>query len=160
MKTIPAFLLLLAPFCVSAQSTGTPPFRATGAFFALSVADLEASTRWYTDKFGLRVVQQPPSSGGVSARILEGGGLIVELIHNPAAVPLSKAAPAITHTTLVHGVFKTGIIVENYDATLAALRARGVEIAIGPFPAHDGQRANFIVRDNSGNLIQFFGRAP
>ena len=96
----------------------------------------------------------------MSARILEGGGLIVELMHNPAAVPLSKAAPSITHTTLVHGIFKAGLIVDNYDATLTALRARGVEIAIGPFPAHDGQRANFIVRDNAGNLIQFFGRAP
>src|SRR5262245_35974969 len=142
MKMIPALLFLFAPLAASAQSASAPPFRTTGAFFALSVADLDASARWYTEKLGLRVVQQPPPRGGVSARILEGGGLIVELIHNPAAVPLGKAAPSITNTTLVHGIFKAGVIVENYDATLSALRARGVEIAIGPFPARDGQRAN------------------
>ena len=116
MKTIPAFLLLLAPLSATAQSANTPPFYTTGAFIALSVADLEASARWYTEKFGLRVALQPPPSGSVSARILEGGGLIVELIHNPAAVPLSKAAPTITHTTLVHGIFKAGLIVDNYNA--------------------------------------------
>jgi hypothetical protein len=58
----------------------------------------------------------------------------------------------------VHGIFKAGVVVDDYDVTLATLRARGVDIAIGPFPARNGQRANFIVRDNAGNFIQFFGR--
>jgi hypothetical protein len=58
----------------------------------------------------------------------------------------------------VHGYFKAGIVVDDYDTTLEALRARGVEIAMGPFPARPGQRANVIVRDNAGNLIQFFGK--
>ena len=58
----------------------------------------------------------------------------------------------------VHGVFKSGLIVEDFDRTVAALRSRGVEIAFGPFPKSSTQRANVIVRDNAGNLIQFFGR--
>ena len=41
---------------------------------------------------------------------------------------------------------------------MAPRQARGAEIAFGPFPARDGQRANLIVRDNAGNLIQFFGK--
>jgi len=41
---------------------------------------------------------------------------------------------------------------------LEVLRARWVDIAMGPFPARGGQRANVIVRDNAGNLIQLFGK--
>jgi hypothetical protein len=94
----------------------------------------------------------------VAATILEGGGVIVELLELARAVPLSKAAPSVHEAELVHGIFKAGIIVEDFDATVAVLRSRGVEFAFGPYPAREGQRANVIVRDNTGNLIQFFGR--
>ena len=33
-----------------------------------------------------------------------------------------------------------------------------MSIAFGPFPARPNQRANMIVKDNAGNLIQIFGR--
>ena len=138
--------------------TPAPAFTTTGAFIAHSVPNLDASTRWYSTRLGMRIVLQPPPVDGVRAVVLEGGGLIVELIHNPAARPLSTVAPAITHTTLVHGTFKAGVIVDDLDATLALLRERGVEIAIGPFPAREGQRANFIIRDGDGNFLQFFGK--
>jgi hypothetical protein len=36
------------------------------------------------------------------------------------------------------------------------LRARRAEIVIGPFPARNSQPADLIVKDNAGNLIQFF----
>jgi catechol 2,3-dioxygenase-like lactoylglutathione lyase family enzyme len=157
MKALLTLVLALAPAAAAGQAAA-PVFKTSGAFIGLSVADLEASARWYADKLGLRVVLDPPAYEGVKAKVLEGGGLIVELVHNPKAVPLRTAAPAITHTTLVHGIFKAGVIVDDYEQTLAALRARGVEIAMGPFPARDGQRANVIIRDNAGNLIQVFGR--
>ena len=152
-------VLLCAASTARAQTPqAAPAFTTAGAFVAHSVPNLEAATRWYRDKLGLRVVMQPPPHQGVQAVVLEGGGLIVELIHNPAAQPLRMVAPAITHTTLVHGIFKAGVIVENLDATLTTLRERGVEIAIGPFPAREGQRANFIIKDGDGNFIQFFGK--
>ncbi len=47
---------------------------------------------------------------------------------------------------------------ENFDQTVALLRARQVTIVLGPFPASAEQRANIIVQDNDGNLIQFFGK--
>jgi len=50
------------------------------------------------------------------------------------------------------------VIVSDFDAALAKLRERGVPLAFGPFPAKGNQRANFAIRDNAGNLIQFFGR--
>ena len=94
----------------------------------------------------------------MAVAILEGGGLIVELIQNDDAVPLSAAAPAVKDRVYVHGIFKVGVIVEDFDATLARLKARGVEIAYGPYPKQGAQRANAIIRDNAGNLIQLFGK--
>jgi len=50
-----------------------------------------------------------------------------------------------------------GVIASDFEKTLSTLKERGADIAFGPFPARPGQRANVIVRDNAGNLIQFFG---
>ena len=143
------------PLHAGAQSR--PVFETRGAFFALSVADLDASTRWYTEKLGLAVVMRPPKQDKSAVAVLEGGGLIVELLQRDDATPLRQAAPSATANYLVHGFFKAGVIVDDLNATLTALRARGVEIAMGPFPASKDQRANAIIRDNAGNLIQFFG---
>ena len=156
-------LLLSAPACLAAQQSdpfpaGTPAFETAGAFIGISVADLDASVRWYVEKLGMRVIMEPPPSDGFTVKVVEGGGLVVELLHNAAAAPLRTVAPSVTHTTQVHGVFKAGVVVADYGRTLATLRARGVDIAVGPFPARNGQPANFIVRDNAGNLLQFFGR--
>lgn len=129
-----------------------PPFKASGAFLALSVPDVAASARWYQEKLGLRIVTQPPKSGEVSAIILEGGGLLVELIQHDKARPSGGAVP------LVHGFFKAGLIVDDFDRTIATIRARGIEIAFGPYPKTASQRANAIIRDNAGNLIQFLGK--
>jgi hypothetical protein len=142
----------------TAQKAIKPPFKASGAFFALSVADIEASTKWYSEKLDLKIIKQMPKENKVAVTVLEGGGLIVELIQHDDALPLSEACPSVKDNLLVHGIFKAGVIVNNLDNTLAKLRARYVEIAFGPFPAGPNQRANFIIKDNAGNLIQFFGK--
>jgi len=131
---------------------------AIGAFFALSVADLNASSKWYADKLGLKVVMQPPKSDKAAVVILEGGGLIVELIQHDDAKAAQAANASAPANILVHGIAKAGVIVDDFDKTMDLFKARQVPIAYGPFPARPGQRANVIIRDNSGNLIQFFGR--
>ena len=142
----------------SAQAT-TPAFTAVrGAFIGLSVANLDSTVAWYTQKLGMRVIMRPPKVEKSTAVILEGGGLIVELMHHDDAVPLRTAAPSINRNFLVHGMFKAGLFVEDFDKAIAEFRARGVQIAIGPFPARPDQPANAIIRDNEGNFIQFFGR--
>jgi catechol 2,3-dioxygenase-like lactoylglutathione lyase family enzyme len=135
-----------------------PRLAAVGAFFALSVPDLPASAKWYSEKLGLRVAMEPPKTDKTAVVVLEGDGIVVELIQHDDAQPLTKAAPKVESTILVHGVFKTGIIVQDLDQVIALLKQRGVPIAIGPFPAQGKQKANLIIRDNSGNLIQFIGK--
>jgi catechol 2,3-dioxygenase-like lactoylglutathione lyase family enzyme len=129
------------------------PFAAThGAFFALSVADLDASVKWYSEKLGLTVVMRSPKQDDASAVVLEGGGLTVELVkHDDAIAPL-KEPP------LMHGFMKAGLVVDDLDKTLANLKARGVPIFLGPFPARGTIKSNAIIKDNAGNLLQFFGK--
>ncbi|MEW5916578.1 MAG: VOC family protein [Gemmatimonadota bacterium] len=161
MRLLFVIALLLKPGVAGAQVPAVPAdpaFETRGAFLGISVADLDASTRWYAEKFGMRVVFAPPPQGGFTGRVLQGGGLTLELLHNASAAPLRSVAPSVKHTTMVHGIFKGGVFVDNYDQTLSTLRARGVDVAMGPFPSRDGMPANFIVRDNGGNLIQFFSR--
>jgi catechol 2,3-dioxygenase-like lactoylglutathione lyase family enzyme len=159
----PITLCLLLPMLALAQATAQPtsspaPFSARGAFFALSVADVQASVRWYTEKLNLAVVMEQPKRDGAAVAILEGHGLIVELVELDAASPLGVAAPKAAGPFQIHGVFKAGVIVDDFDRLVAMIKTRNVEIAHGPFPARNGQRANVIVRDNAGNLIQFFAR--
>jgi catechol 2,3-dioxygenase-like lactoylglutathione lyase family enzyme len=128
-------------------------FTTHGAFFALSVADLDASVRWYTEKLGLATTMRRPKENGVAVAVLEGGGLIVELLQLDGARPLAPDG-----REKVHGFFKAGVIVDDFDGALATLRARGVEIAYGPYSKRGDQRANVIIKDGAGNLIQLFGR--
>jgi catechol 2,3-dioxygenase-like lactoylglutathione lyase family enzyme len=140
------------------STTDAPVMAATGAFFALSVADVNASAEWYAEKLGLKVVMTVPMTEGAAVIVLEGLGLIVELIQHDGALPLSKAAPTVKDRFFVHGLAKAGFIVTDFDRTIERLKQRGVPILYGPFPAKENQRANVIIQDNSGNLIQIFGR--
>src|SRR5262245_58202089 len=130
----------------------------SGAFFALSVADIDASATWYSEKLGLKIVMQPPKTNQSTVVVLEGGGLIVELIQHDDALPLSEVAPTIQNKILIHGIIKVGVIVDDFDKTVAGLKERNVPIVLGPFPATAEQRANVLIQDNEGNLIQFFGK--
>jgi catechol 2,3-dioxygenase-like lactoylglutathione lyase family enzyme len=155
-----ALAFLVPDLARSARSTtDAPVIAATGAFFALSVADVNASAEWYAGMLGLTVVMKAPMTSGAAVIVLEGQGLIVELIQHDGAVPLSKAAPTVKDRFFVHGLAKAGVIVTDFDGTIDRLKKRGVEILYGPFPAKENQRANAIVLDNSGNLIQIFWSA-
>lgn len=139
---------------IAAQLAAQPAMTATGAFFALSVADVKASAQWYQEKLGLKITMQTPKADKTAVIVLEGGGLIVELVER------DDAAPGAADPIMVHGIIKAGVILDDFDKTLATLNERHVPIAFGPYPAKGNQRANVIIKDNSGNLIQFFGKAP
>lgn len=94
-----------------------------------------------------------------AATVLQGGGLIVELVQHDEAVPLRNVLPAARGALYVHGIFKVGVTVDDFDATIAAIRARGISIVIGPFAKRPDQPANAVIQDNMGTYIQIFGKS-
>jgi catechol 2,3-dioxygenase-like lactoylglutathione lyase family enzyme len=137
-----------------------PPFtRVTGSFLAVSVPNLQASAKWYSENLGLSVVKQATSPDKKAAvTILQGNGLSVELVWFADAVSLSTIAPEITGNHQVHGIFKAGILVDDLDSMLAHLKSRDVTMAFEPFFDASLQCRMFAIRDNNGNILQFFGK--
>jgi catechol 2,3-dioxygenase-like lactoylglutathione lyase family enzyme len=123
-----------------ARSAIGPPFTgARGTFFALSVADIDAGAKWYSEKLGLAVVMEQPKQNKASVVVLEGGGLTVELVQHDDAMAASKEAP------LTHGILKVGLVGGRSQQDLATLKARGVPNFLGPYPARENgqeQRAH------------------
>ena len=147
-------LFIALPVSVGAQTASENPFAtARGGFIALSVRDLQASAKWYTEKLGLKSIMTVPRTGKIAGVVaLEGDGLVVELIQHDDAVARAGASPELTR-----GIAKAGVIVTDFDRTVAALRARGIEITSGPYPPRPNIRANLMFRDNEGNYVQILG---
>jgi catechol 2,3-dioxygenase-like lactoylglutathione lyase family enzyme len=157
MRALIVSLLMTLPVAAAAE----PPFSAVqGGYVALSVPNLDASAKWYAGTFDLTIVKshsQSPDKKAV-ATILTGHGLIIELVQHAEAMPLTVAAPALTRSFQVHGIFKAGIVVADLDATFRALEARHVDVAFRTFRDDAIAFRTFAIRDNAGNLLQFFGR--
>lgn len=131
----------------------------TGSFLAISVPDLRASANWYSENLGLSVVKQATSPDRkATVTILQGNGLSVELVWFADAVSLSTIAPEMKGTHQVHGIFKAGIFVDDLDSILDHLKSRDVIMAFEPFFDASMQCRMFAVRDNNGNILQFFGK--
>jgi catechol 2,3-dioxygenase-like lactoylglutathione lyase family enzyme len=137
--------------------------RRSSQFLAVSVVDLEASSRWYQSTFGLRTVLDNTSAdGSVRTVVLESHALIVELSAHRAARSLRDYAGRPTPTFLVHGFFKGGLFVSDLDRAAAVLRSRGEE-SLSPIREDSTSGLRFVLlRDPDGNFLQLLerGRRP
>lgn len=155
-------ILLLASCAPVAQEKATGPAvfgKPVGSFFALSVGDIQATTKWYEDKLGFRVLKTGTAWGDkVRFALLGADGAVIEIIQHKNAKPLSAVAPDITESFQLHGIFKMGVIVADLDETYRRVKERGVPIAYEIMPARDIPYRSFSIRDNEKNLVQFFGK--
>jgi predicted enzyme related to lactoylglutathione lyase len=127
---------------------------ATGAFFAISVQDLDKAVRWYSEVLGFRLTSQ----GGNEQRkgaLLEREGAVLELAEFKDAVPRDKLKSGL-ESHHVHGIFKIGFTTADLDATFAAVEKAGAEVFFPIVDASDGKRT-FGIKDVEGNIIQFIG---
>ena len=142
------------------NSEAKPVFKANGGFVAITVPDLDESAKWYAEKLGLKIVKnhamRPDNKAAVT--ILQGNGFAVELIWLADAAPLSKVAPQTKGPQDVHGILKSGIFVDDLDATLKELKSRNVTMAFDTFYDKSMDCRMFAIRDNNGNILQFFGK--
>ena len=145
---------------MSPESAGAPFSAVKAGFVAIVVPDLDASAKWYASKLDLKVVKEnamrPDKRAAVT--ILQGHGLSVELVWFRDAVPLSSVAPQLKGSHELHGIFKAGVVVDDLDSTLNELKSRGVTIAFETFYDKSMDCRMFAIRDNNGNILQFFGK--
>ena len=150
------FLASAGAFQTASAPHERPVFSASGAFAAFVVTDLDVSVRWYEAALGLHVIKRGKSPRIEAETVVLGGhSLFVELIHYTDRV---LAKRQIDDTAPVAGPVKTGAIVspQDFDALAQHLRDRGAQTGI--FADKEMAVRTFIVRDNDGNLLQFFAK--
>jgi Glyoxalase/Bleomycin resistance protein/Dioxygenase superfamily len=144
-----SFLCLVPP--VAAAEAAAP------VFFALSVKDLDASVKWYSETLQLTPTRLPPTPQAKAA-ILQGGGLIVELVEHSEAFDLETRLPELQKRYLAHGLFKVGFFVSDLDATVKRLKSRGAAFRGELFTDEILGARSILLLDNSQNVIQLFER--
>ena len=135
-----------------ARTPDVPAFVARGAFFAVVVADLDATELWYKSKLGLRRVKRGKSPRvPAETVVLAGRNLYVELIHHDG-----KQLSRIDNEAPVPRFIKAGVIVTplDFDVLATQLEKHGVSASV--FEDKEMGVRSFLVKDNEGNLIQFF----
>lgn len=151
-------LVSLAAACATGSRAITGGPVGQGTFFALSVGDVAAMSRWYQDTLELRVRVSGEAPDKIAKfAILEGSGALVELIQHSKASDRAVVAPSATEAHMIHGVFKVGMIVGDLDALYARIQQRRIAVIHELMPAKDLALRSFAIRDPEGNLIQFFG---
>jgi len=154
-------ILLLGVAAARGQTTAAAapaPPRTVGAFFALSVADVEATSAWYRDKLGFRIASHGEAPNKIAKfAILEKEGSIIEMVQHREAKPRAAAAPGVKESHLIHGIFKVGFHVTDLDAVYRRVKEQGIPIAYDLMPVKEIDLRSFIIRDREDNLIQFFG---
>jgi methylmalonyl-CoA/ethylmalonyl-CoA epimerase len=121
---------------------------------ALSVADLEASIRWYGEVLGFEVERRLRlASVPAEVAMLRRGVIRVELFQPENAEPLPAARRDVQQDLRTHGTKHVAYAVRDVGAAVAELARRQVDVV------HVG-RGSFaafaFIRDNSGNLIELF----
>ena len=119
---------------------------------AIRVVDYAGTLRWYTEKLDFHVDVEWPY-GDMQLAYLSNGTAKVEVLGGATAEP--QPDPMSLEPTFQHeGLNHFCLAIEDFDGTLAELRARGVELVGEPFVVEEINRSLAFVKDNSGNLIE------
>jgi hypothetical protein len=149
-------------FQSNVQSYGqrnSQPSAVDGAFFALSVANVDTVSLWYQDNLGLKVISNGEAPNRIAKfAILQGNGILIEIIQHSKAQARRSITPAINDAVQIHGIFKLGMLVRDIDAVYTGFKKREIVIAYDLMQAKDVPMRSFAVRDPEGNLVQFFGK--
>ncbi|MEQ9402660.1 MAG: VOC family protein [Cyclobacteriaceae bacterium] len=157
-------LLCILSGCVSGDSSDR--VKVTGqiepALLAMSVKDLDISTKWYTENLGfsLDTTMLFPDYG-LKINLLALDQFRLELIafDDPIIVDLVMLP---TEHSNIHGFIKFGFLTKNLEAIVSRMETTNAEIVAGPaqLPAlSSGEpwpERFFLVEDPDGNYIQFF----
>ena len=123
---------------------------------AISVADIDASVKWYSDMLGFRFdrrvdIPQLP----FKIVFIRNGAFEIEIFQHreTIAIPPERMNPNTDNQT--QGTKHMCFYCEDVQGLLSELKEKGVEIIIGPQQIEDTMMG--FIRDNSGICIEFIG---
>lgn len=125
-----------------------------GAFYAISVRNLDASIAWYMKHLGFTLKSRGDNEQRQGA-ILVRPDAVLELAQFASAMSREKLKAGI-ESHEIFGLFKLGFTTPQLDATCVALEEAGVKLFFPIVETTDGKRT-FGIKDPEGNIIQFYG---
>ena len=119
------------------------------------VPDLDRAKRWYRDTLGFAVVEEKVfPEAGLRLCFMRSGTFELELVENKKAVPRMEAQE-------IEGWAKLAFAVDDLGKLHRRLLARHATVVSGPAKSTRTGQLHMLVRDDSGNLLQFFeARVP
>ncbi|MXO58626.1 hypothetical protein GRI89_03600 [Altererythrobacter salegens] len=152
LLTVTAVASLVA-LAVPAQAEDATPIELKHFMSALSVADIEAETRFFTDVLDFEVVKDVPLGDAMHFRWLKNGTQGIELVQMADSKPGPERGPPPSHL-LVRGPGQLMMEVASLEATKAALAAKDItpDVDITDV-APLGIRVMFVM-DPEGNPIE------
>lgn len=125
------------------------------AHIALSVQNVERSSRWYRQMLGFRTkASHPQLRYEVRAMVLVRDGFEIELYERRGSQRSSPRAADHPNDLLEQGYRHVAFEVSDLEAVTQALRARGAFVTAGPARSEQDGSLSAYVADDSGNLIQ------
>jgi methylmalonyl-CoA/ethylmalonyl-CoA epimerase len=136
------------------EQNNKPGFEISLHHVGISVANLEESIAWYKEMLGFEEVMRMSEDAANKMEIghIKRGNCYIELFQVEGAKPLPEYRLDPSADLRVHGVKHFGLQVDDALAAVKELKAKGVEIAMGPI---DTPGVCFVfIRDNSGNALE------
>jgi methylmalonyl-CoA/ethylmalonyl-CoA epimerase len=136
------------------EKSDEPGFEISFHHVGISVANLEESIAWYREMLGFEEVMRMSEDAANKMEIghIKRGNCYIELFQVEGASPLPEYRRDPSADLGVHGVKHFGLQVDDAHAAVKELKAKGVEIAMGPV---DTPGVCFVfILDNSGNALE------
>jgi catechol 2,3-dioxygenase-like lactoylglutathione lyase family enzyme len=123
--------------------------RFTWEHIHLRSPDPEATAAWYHDKLGAEVIKTPQPGGGIRIDLNLSGQKIFIALAQPGKAADAPASPYL-------GLDHFGLTVDDLDAAVAELKAKGVTFTMEPTVNRPGVKIAFLTapQNVSIELIQ------
>ena len=140
------------------ETTASMPIALRIDHAGASVANLEASTRFYCEVLGFAVEEhfQIPSTPVRGAVLINAVGTRVELFCRPGSLASPSGDPI--ESTRQQGWFQLAFAVDDLAATYSQVLVRGARPVKPPFCAPDGRAQVAFIADPDGHLIELIQR--
>lgn len=150
-------LLFLIGFSVLSQAQTKSTQDLKGYFSAIIVSDIDTSIDWYSNVFGLEMLNKTESKErGFKQSNLKKGTVLIELIELNNAINLKKDFPKFNKKVRFNGLFKIGFLVSDFDKWMLDFKKKKVSIYGNIVTDAISKKRMVIIMDPDGNRIQLF----